>query len=103
MNGIRTASLKVGVYFFYLPEIADNKQEIWDKIFRKTEGKAKSYIEIRNNLVHTGSDYSHKSKDITIELINDATLDIAKFVYYLDNKIFSNYPMLKNITANYLK
>lgn len=73
----------------YLPEIVDKKQETWDRIF----GKPNGYIQIRNKIMHNGSIISFlEHETIDIELINNATLDIVKFVYNLDEKIKSEYP-----------
>lgn len=84
-NKSRTA---YNLFSIYLPEIVDEKQKTWERIF----GNPNGYIKIRNEILHAGFFYSEDEETINLELITNAILDITNFVYSLDNLIMLKYP-----------
>lgn len=64
-------------------------EDYWDKIFNKLEG----YLQKRHKIVHNGWVETINSRDeLDINFINNATIDICKLVYEIDNIIVSKYP-----------
>lgn len=70
-------------------QLAKRFNELWDKIFSKDEG----YVGFRHIFVHTGSAFTlQRYKKLNLNFIENAILDIAKFIYSVEGAILNKYP-----------
>ncbi|HDZ19187.1 hypothetical protein LCGC14_0586940 [marine sediment metagenome] len=72
-------------------QLDEPSKELWDKIFSKDDG----YVGFRHIFAHTGSAFTLKRyKKLDFNFIEDAILDIAKFIHSVDGAILNKYPTI---------